>query len=210
MLVIKKLMLHLNNHNNLILLIRLLWNYYLNIMNKEKLFYNKLQIILFETFSKFSFNVEINKWFHFLIEIIRSLKPPHIIQNVLLNSMKKIFYLHILILWFTANFPTSGFQRLNYFDIKKFLWSFHNRFRFRWEFYSHIGLVLELAGFVEKSKTVVWIPDFLQLLGSTRIKVMLTGWIIFISRWNVQMIQRDKERISNAKRSCLVQMPRVF
>lgn len=61
MLVIKKLMLHLNNPNNLILLIRLLWNYYLNIMNKEKLFYNKLQIILFETFSKFSFNVEINK-----------------------------------------------------------------------------------------------------------------------------------------------------
>lgn len=61
MLVIKKLMLHLKNHNNLILLIRLLWNYYLNIMNKEKLFYNKLQIILFETFSKFSFNVEINK-----------------------------------------------------------------------------------------------------------------------------------------------------
>lgn len=61
MLVIKKLMLHLNNHNNLILLIRLLWNYYLNIKNKEKLFYNKLQIILFETFSKFSFNVEINK-----------------------------------------------------------------------------------------------------------------------------------------------------
>lgn len=54
-------MLHLNYHNNLILLIRLLWNYYLNIMNKEKLFYNKLQIILFETFSKFSFNVEINK-----------------------------------------------------------------------------------------------------------------------------------------------------